>query len=62
MPKVTGLKPGEPVTASGEYERRGPRNGHGPEVTVPKGHKLPPGKKGCTYNLTRPAKKQIRET
>jgi hypothetical protein len=55
--KPKGLKPGTPAPASGEYERRGPRGGAGPEVTVPKGHQLPPGPgKGYTFDLVRPAK------
>jgi hypothetical protein len=53
------LKPGTPAPASGEYERRGPRGGHGPEATVPKGHVLPPGPgPGYSYDLVRPARNQ----
>jgi hypothetical protein len=55
MSKPKGLKPGQTAPASGEWERRGPRGGHGPEVTVPKGHTLPPGPEGSTYDLKRPA-------
>jgi hypothetical protein len=50
--KTSGLTPGTPAPASGQYERRGPRGGHGPEVTVVKREPLPPTPKpNETYNL-----------
>jgi hypothetical protein len=53
----TGLKPGTPAPASGEYEIRGPRGGHGPERTAIEGKPLPPTPKpGQTFNLVRPAR------
>lgn len=57
--KPKAVKPGEVSPASGEWQQRGPRGGHGPEVTVPKGHVMPPGPgKGYSYDLVRPAKNQ----
>ena len=50
--KTKGLAPGTPAPNSGQYRVRGPRGGEGMEVTVPKGHQLPPTKKaGSTYDL-----------
>ncbi|WP_437231040.1 YjzC family protein [Planctomicrobium sp. SH661] len=52
MPKHNGLKPGQSAPASGQYQERGPRGGKGREVTVPRGHNLPPTtQSGSTYNL-----------
>lgn len=46
------LKPGTPAPASGQYRQVGQRGGRGPEVTVPKGHTLPPTQQpGQTYSL-----------
>ncbi len=37
------LPPGKPAPASGQYQQVGPKGGNpGPEVTMPKGHILPP--------------------
>ncbi len=49
--KVSGLTPGTPAPVSGQYEKTGPRGGKGPEVTMPKGHNLPPAAPGTTYTL-----------
>jgi len=54
-PKQTGLKPGQVAVIPGLYEQRGPKGGHGPQVTVPGGHKLPPAPKGSTFDLKQPA-------
>ena len=51
QPKTRGLKSGEVAEVPGIYEQRGPRGGHGPEVTRPGNHKVPPGPKGATFNL-----------
>lgn len=55
MPKVN---PGKLAPKSGQYEIVGPRGGHtGKEVTVPKGHTMPPTpKSGQSYNLVDPTK------
>ena len=51
------LKPGTPAPKSGQYREVGPRGGEGKEVTVPKGHNLPPTPKpGMTYKLVDPTK------
>ena len=55
MSKIKGLTPGTRAPRSGEYQQIGPRGGKRDEVTVPKGHKLPPAPAGSTYNLVRPA-------
>jgi hypothetical protein len=55
MSKPKNLPPGSKAPASGEYQQIGPRGGKGKEVTVPKGHVLPPGPAGTTYDLVRPA-------
>jgi hypothetical protein len=53
--KTKGLTPGTPAPNSGQYQERGPRGGAGPEVTVPKGHTLPPTTQpGATYDLVDP--------
>lgn len=52
MAKKTGIKPGTPAPASGQYETTGPRGGKGPEVTAVKGNPLPPtDSAGSTYTL-----------
>jgi len=52
MSRTRGLKPGEKAPNSGQYQVRGPRGGKGDEVTVPKGHQLPPtAVPGATYDL-----------
>jgi hypothetical protein len=54
---ATPLKPGSPAPKSGQYQQIGPKGGKGPEVTVPKGHTMPPtGKSGSTYVLVDPTK------
>lgn len=50
------LKPGTPAPVSAQYQKIGPRGGKGPEVTVPKGHTLPPAPKGTTYKPVDPTK------
>ena len=50
MPKQP-LRPGSTAPASAQYQQIGPRGGAGKEVTVPKGHTLPPGPKGTTYDI-----------
>jgi hypothetical protein len=46
------LKPGDKAPASGQYRAIGPHGGKGKEVTVPKGHQLPPaGPAGTTFRL-----------
>jgi hypothetical protein len=46
------LTPGIPAPASGQYQKIGPRGGHGTEVTAVKGKPLPPTPKaGTTYEL-----------
>ena len=55
--KTSGLKPGEKVPASGQYQQVGPRGGKGPERTGVQGKTLPPTKsKGSTYKLVDPTK------
>lgn len=47
------LKPGTPAPTSGQYR---PKSG-GNEVTMPKGHRLPPGpRKGTTWVNVDPSK------
>jgi hypothetical protein len=54
---TTGLKPGTPAPASGEYQIRGTRGGHGPERTSDINKPLPPTPHpGQTYDLVRRAK------
>ena len=52
------LKPGQTAPKSGQYEEVGPRGGStGLEVTMPKGHTLPPtSKPGNSYELVDPSK------
>lgn len=55
-PATTGLKPGQDAPASGQYQVRGPRGGHGPEVTAIQGRPLPPtAMPGSTYDLVDPS-------
>ena len=55
--KTTNLKSGQRAPVSGQYEERGPRGGHGKEVTVKKGNRLPPvDKSGTTFDLVDPTK------
>jgi hypothetical protein len=57
MSGTKGIKPGTPAPRSGQYEERGPRGGHGREVTVPKGKPMPPTtKEGSKYDLVDPTK------
>lgn len=57
MSKRSGLKPGQTVPRSGQYEQIGPRGGRGPEVTSVKGEPLPPAPKpGTTYKLVHATK------
>ncbi len=56
MAKISNLPPGATAPRSGEYTTVGPRGGRGAEVTVPRGHTLPPTPKpNSSYTLTRPA-------
>ena len=51
-----GLPPGTPAPKSGQYQERGPRGGRGSEVTMPKGHRLPPPTQpGGSYDLVDPS-------
>lgn len=55
--RPSNLKPGQTAPASGQYQVIGPKGGKGPEVTVPKGHQLPPTPAaGSTYTLVDPTK------
>lgn len=54
MAKQQPVKPGTPAPSSGQYR---PVRG-GPEVTVPKGHRLPPGPKGTKWVNVDPTKNQ----
>lgn len=58
MPKTSGLKPGNPAPASGQYGVVGPRGGNtGREITSEKGNPLPPtSKPGQSYTLNDPTK------
>ncbi len=50
--KTSGLKPGQTAPKSGQYQEVGPKGGKGPEITLPKGHTVPPGgQKGSTFKL-----------
>jgi hypothetical protein len=52
MSKRSGLKPGTAAPVSAQYQQVGPRGGSGKEVTVPKGHVLPPTPtRGTTYKV-----------
>ena len=52
MARNKGLKPGQKVPKSGQYQKIGPRGGKGDEVTSVKGEPLPPTEtKGTTYTL-----------
>lgn len=51
------LKPGTSAPKSGQYLELGPRGGAKKEVTVPKGHQLPPTEKpNSGYKLVDPTK------
>jgi hypothetical protein len=55
--KTSGLKPGNQVPKSGQYQQIGPRGGKGREVTSVKGEVLPPTTtKGASYKLVDPSK------
>jgi hypothetical protein len=55
MAKGSGIKPGQPAPASGQYQQIGPRGGKHGEVTVPKGKIMPPTQHpGSTFNLVDP--------
>lgn len=57
MSKKSGMRPGQPAPASGQYQTVGPRGGKGNEVTVVKGEPLPPTpQSGSTYKLVDPSK------
>lgn len=47
-----GITPGTPAPSSGQYKPVGGGN----EVTVPKGHRLPPGPKGTKWVNVDPTK------
>lgn len=55
---MSKVNPGKPAPKSGQYEIIGPKGGHtGKEVTMPKGHTMPPTPKpGQSYNLVDPSK------
>jgi hypothetical protein len=55
-PNVTGLRPGERVPVSGQYQIIGPRGGKGPEVKSVRNEPLPPAPRGSTYTLVDPTK------
>ncbi len=49
---MTKLKSGMTAPKSGQYAEIGPRGGYVKEVTVPKGHQLPPAAKpNSTFKL-----------
>lgn len=52
------VRPGQQAPKSGQYEEVGPRGGgQGNEVTVHKGHRMPPtSKPGNGYKLVDPTK------
>lgn len=56
--RPSGLKPGTPAPASGQYKPVGPRGGNiGGEITSTQGKPLPPTQKpGQTYTLVDPTK------
>jgi len=57
MGQTKGLPPGSKAPNSGQYQERGPRGGHGPEATVPRGRPLPPtSQPGGTWDLVDPSK------
>jgi hypothetical protein len=56
MTNTKDLTPGTPAPRSGQYQERGPRGGHGREITVPRDHTLPPTTQpGSTYDLVDPS-------
>ena len=53
------LKPGDTAPNSGQYREIGPRGGEHREVTVPRGHTMPPTTMpGSTYTLVDPTDNQ----
>ena len=55
--KLSGLKPGQHASVSGQYQQIGPRGGKGAERTVVKGKPLPPASTpDSTYKLVGPTK------
>jgi hypothetical protein len=52
------VRPGQAAPKSGQYAEVGPRGGSkGNEVTMPKGHTMPPtSKAGNSYKLVDPSK------
>jgi len=54
---MKNLKPGQPAPKSGQYLEKGPRGGSIKEVTVPKGHLMPPTvKPNSSFVLVDPTK------
>jgi hypothetical protein len=52
MASNKGLRPGQEVPKSGQYQEVGPRGGLGREVTSVKGERLPPTTQaGASYTL-----------
>lgn len=52
MSKHPPMKPGQKAPVSAQYQEKGPRGGNIKEVTVPKGHPLPPTEtKGGSYTV-----------
>ena len=50
--RLRGLKPGQLVPKSGQYQQIGPRGGKGPERTAVEGKRLPPTlRPRTTYTL-----------
>jgi hypothetical protein len=57
MAKGKPMRPSETAQRSGQCREMGPRSGKGREVTVPKGHTLPPTTgKSQSYKLVDPTK------
>jgi hypothetical protein len=55
MAKGEPLRAGQTAKRSGQYREMGPHGGKGREVTVPKGHTLPPTTaKNRAYKLVDP--------
>jgi len=52
MSKTSGLRPGQTVPKSGQYQIQGPRGGKGPERTGVEGKTFPPTPSpGSSYTL-----------
>jgi hypothetical protein len=52
MDRLPKVKPGQSAPFSGQYQEVGPHGGKKKEVTLPKGHTVPPThKKGSRYKL-----------